>query len=577
MTTRVKWPEACYSRVKQDVDDFNPCVLTVSMSIPQQKPAKSIPGLAPLSIARVLWKWKVVIVLIWALITVVTGIVVSRIPSIYRAEALILVDTQKIPDKYVSSTVVNDAQDRLASISQQILSASRLEKIMDDLHLYREERATHFKEDVLAMMRADIQTTPEKTWNGRTAAFRVSYQGRDPNVVTQVANKIANLYVEENLRVRETQARGTSEFIETQLKEAQRTLDQLEAAVSQYKLRHNGELPQQEGSLNGILSRLGVRLEANRDAINRAQQEGAMLQDSMSIAQDSEANQVRQLEAAAATAARPQPATTGIGGAVAKPPKRSEEIGKLLADARLKYSDSHPEIRRLRAQLEQARDQESKAPPEAPPKPKPPASASDTSVQKPKRLPDTRELAQTRERIASLRAQLDLAKQEIDNRKAEQQQILGDISLYQGRLSSLPIREQEMAALTRDYEISKANYRSLLDKKISAEMSTDMERREKSERFTIVDPARVPARPFKPNRRLLMLAGSLAGLAVGAALLLARELYAARLLGEWELPAGTPILGRLPFIEVAGVIDGKSSPDAGSDRKLRRMFSSAAT
>jgi succinoglycan biosynthesis transport protein ExoP len=457
-----------------------------------------------------LWKRKLAIGIVWCAVSIVTPLVVSRIPSIYKAEAVILVDSQKIPDRYVSSTVVTDAQDRLATISQQILSSGRLQKVIEDLDLYHKERQTHYMEEILAMMRLDTEVTPEKAMNGRTASFRVSYQGPEPAVVAQVANKIASLYVEENLKTREIQAQGTSEFIETQLKDAKQKLDGLEVAVSQYKLQHNGELPQQEGSLNGILSRLGVALEANRDALNRAQQQKAMLQDALSVASDSEtiqlSEQARDLEpVASAPVAPPFPSST-----LEPKRKKSEELQAQLNDLRLRYSDSYPDVKRLRIRLEEAKLEEERKSAQEPPYVEPSHQTLVAGAQKPKpkRLTDSPELNQTRERIASLKSQLDLTNQELDVRKKEQQRILGDISVYQSRVNSLPIREQEMAGLTRDYEITKANYRSLLDKKIAAEMATDMERREKSERFTIVDPARVPARPFKPKREMLDIGGS---------------------------------------------------------------------
>jgi hypothetical protein len=115
-------------------------------------------------------------------------------------------------------------------------------------------------------------------------------------------------------------------------------------------------------------------------------------------------------------------------------------------------------------------------------------------------------------------------------------------------LEALPVREQQMASLTRDYEMSKLNYKSLLDKQMSAEMATDMERRQHAERFTLLDPAIVSQVPFKPNRPLL---GGLAvalALALGLGAGLGNELRKQCILGEWELPAGTPVIGRLPVI-----------------------------
>ena len=110
------------------------------------------------------------------------------------------------------------------------------------------------------------------------------------------------------------------------------------------------------------------------------------------------------------------------------------------------------------------------------------------------------EFARTREQLAGLRAQIQASDTELENRKAEQQRILRDLDLYQRRIERLPVREQEMAQVTRDYEMSKENYKSLLDKKMAAEMSLNMERRQQSERFVVLDRAQLPEKPIKPKR-----------------------------------------------------------------------------
>jgi uncharacterized protein involved in exopolysaccharide biosynthesis len=124
----------------------------------------------------------------------------------------------------------------------------------------------------------------------------------------------------------------------------------------------------------------------------------------------------------------------------------------------------------------------------------------------------------------------------------------GDLTDLRARIERLPLREQEINRITRDYEISKGNYQALLAKKLAAEMATDMERRQKSERFTIIDPARPPLRPFARNRRMLYAGGSLVGLALGLGLAFANEFRRNVLLGDWEFPRGTVVLASLPRI-----------------------------
>ena len=510
--------------------------------------------LAPLSIARMLWKRKLLILISWFTVSFIVAVVVYRLPTEYTAEALILVDAQKIPEKFVTSTVSTDVQDRLASISQQILSSSRLKKIIDDFDLYRDAKKSAVQEEVLEMMRRDISIKLERGWIGnRPGAFRIGYQGPEPAIVAQVANRITNLFIEENLKTREVQAEGTSEFIDTQLQESKKRLDELENAVSDYKLKHNGELPQQESAISGILSRLNTQLQTNRDALERAEQSKALLENTLKAA-----------EATVIVLKEPIPAAVGIDGAPAGPPypgqatqsrKLSEVLEAQLDAMRSRYSDDYPDLKRLRIEIERAKTIEAKETSAAAAQP-PTANPTGQSNPQPARpqgadLRRNFELGQANERLSALKLQLSAADREIENRKKDQQQLLGQMSLAEGRLSRLPVREQEMARITRDYEISKANYRSLLDKKLSAEMSTDMERRQKSERFTVIDPARVPEKPFRPNRPLFWSVGVAMGLLIGMAAGFGMELRCNVILGEWELPVGVPVLGRLPYIDMA--------------------------
>ena len=519
----------------------------------------SHPEFSRLSILRTIWKRKLAIAVAWVLFALIAGIVVRLLPAVYEAEALVMVDAQKIPEKFVSSTVADDLEERIASIRQMVLSGVELKKVMDEFGLYREARKARFEEEILEMMRKDITITLDSAMPGgsgrskRPGAFRIGYQGSDPALVMQVANRLADLYVEQNLKTREGQAAGTSEFLDTQLRDAKKRLDEMEAAVSAYKLEHNGELPQQENSISGTLSRLQIELEANRDAINRAQQTKVILESS---ANAMEANMVAQ-KSALVHAARGSEGTPGPSLLPGEAPgqasvdKTSEAMEVQLALLRSRYTEGHPEVARLRTAVENLKRSEGQ-------KQAASAATADTNAASgvppkgPEALPlrEPPEFARTREQLAGLRAQIRGSDSELENRKAEQERILRDLAVYQRRIERLPVREQEMAQITRDYEMSKENYKSLLDKKMAAEMALNMERRQQSERFIILDRAQLPGKPIKPKRPVLYAGGSVAALLVALILGFVVELRHNVLLGEWELPAGTPVLARLPYIEI---------------------------
>lgn len=541
------------------------------------EPASSHPAFSFPSILRTIWKRKVRIALVWVLFTVCALAIVRMLPTVYLSEALILIDSQKIPEKFVTSTVASDLEDRIATIREMLLSGGELKKIVDDFGLYKEQRKSHFEEEILEMMRKDISITmdsvgstssnPEK----RTAAFRIGYQGSDPQIVMRVANRLTDLYVEQNLKTRESQAAGTSEFLDTQLKEAKKRLDELEATVSSYKLAHSGELPQQEQSLGSTLSRLQTELEANRDAINRAQQTRIILESNLLAMEADLAAQSRAWEQTQHSA--DQLASILMPDQQDRAPqqkKTSETLQEQLDVLRGRYLENHPDVIRMKVEIERVKraEQQQSATNSAVPA----AGAKQLAGAAPRTQPSTPmreppEIAHTRDEVEGLRSQIRGSDKELEDSKAEQQRILRDLNMYQNRIERLPLREQEMAQITRDYEMSKENYKSLLDKKLAAEMALDMERRQQSERFTVLDRARVPEKPVKPNRRQLYAVGS--GLALVLALIggFSAEMRKNVVLGEWELPEGTVVLARLPYI------DASPCSDQPKQKALRRWFS----
>ena len=520
------------------------------------EPLRSFSAFSRLSILRTTWKRRMHITLTWVFFTACAFVVVGRSPAVYLSEAVILVDSQKIPEKFVSATVASDLEDRIATIREMLLSSGELKKVIDNFGLYKKQRETHSEEEILDMMRKDISINVDQTVNGNrdkpAPAFRIGYQGPDPQLVTRVANRLADLYVDENLKTRESQAAGTSSFLDTRLREAKKHLDQMEASVSAYKVQHNGELPEQEQSLANTLLRLQTELEANRDAINRAQQTKIVLESTASATEASIAAQAHAWEQALRGQEVPgsyQASAQSSAQAV----KPSEALEDQLAQARARLTEAHPEVIRLRQALENAKRAEAQrqsAKPETPAQGTPGVGAN---LSRPQTAPviEPPEIARARQQLAGLKAQVAAAETEIEARKSEQQRILRDLDMHQRRIENLPLREQEMAQITRDYEMSKENYKSLLEKKTAAEMALDMERQQQSERFTVLDRARVPEKPVKPNRPKLYAAGTALSLALGLLVGFAAELRTNVVLGEWELPEGTPILARLPHIEVS--------------------------
>src|SRR5271155_3804685 len=107
----------------------------------------------PLSLIRMVWKHKLLVALVTSVATLAAAAVIYRLPAVYRAEAVVLVDSQKIPEKFVASTAQVGLQDSLSAISQQVLSSGQLQKIIDSLGLYQGERGKMTPEEILDRMR----------------------------------------------------------------------------------------------------------------------------------------------------------------------------------------------------------------------------------------------------------------------------------------------------------------------------------------------------------------------------------------------------------------------------------------
>jgi succinoglycan biosynthesis transport protein ExoP len=510
-------------------------------------------GLSPLSIAKAIWNHRFIGIVVWLLLMAAVVLIVRRLPSVYRAETSILVESQRIPETYVSATVAPNLQDRLNAISDQILSYSRLSDLIQRFDLYRKERRHRTMEEIVDMMRSDIKITADKSAlgsDGHPAAFQISYQGPNPETVAQVAQQIGSFFIDENVRERSIEAEGTSQFLESQLAEAKRRLEEQEAMLSRYKLEHSGELPEQENALLASSGQMKTELTGIQDALNRAQQNKTMLQASLSDARMAEAAFGQMLKQAA-----PVPAGGTAVQADFPPQTESERLEAQLAVLRGRYGDEYPDVRHLKEQLAQARAAEKKMAlsPAKPPAAGNPGQASaaalvQTSHSSPQSL---QTLIASKSRITDLTAQIAAANTEIASLEKQRQGILRDLSALESHIAELPVREQQLASVTRDYETTKAAYQSLLDKKLSADVAADMEKRQKAERFVMLDAARVPQKPIKPKRELLDAGGCIAALAVAILLALGLELRKGVLLGEWEIPSSVTILGRIPVMALA--------------------------
>jgi polysaccharide chain length determinant protein (PEP-CTERM system associated) len=488
-------------------------------------------------------KW--IVATIFVVVSVVTVAVTQSLPNIYSSETVIMVDPQKVPESYVKATVTGDVRNRLGTLTQQILSASRLQKIIETLNLYPEDRKTQAREDVITNMRKDINVTLNSSGSQQDLqSFRISYSGRDPRLVARVTSELASLFIEENLKAREQQAAGTTEFLQHQLEETRKTLETQEAQLRDFRLKHMGEMPEHQVANLTVLGQLQASLQQESDGLSRAEQQRTYLQTMMAQATpvvDMDAGDQPESRPAAADAPK-APARKGAG-----PVATVADDKARLKDLLTRYTDKHPEVTKLRQQIADRETREKSSAPEpaavetvaiaGPPVPAPPKKKQPTFVPLNSSNP-------------VLLSQLKAIETEIAKHKEEQQRLNKLVGSYQAKLEAIPVREQQIAELVRDYEINKSHYSQLLNNQLSAETASQLELRQKGEKFAILDPAQVPERPAKPNRPLINAAGSMAGLILGFLAAIGTELMGMTISSSDHIPLtnGNRVLEVIPFI-----------------------------
>src|SRR4051812_25090305 len=187
-----------------------------------------------------------------------------KLPDQFRSETVILVVPQRVPESYVRATVTTRIEDRLQSLTQQIMSRTRLERIIQDFNLYSEQRKVGIMEDIVEQMRRDIGIQVV-----RGDAFRINYIGDNPRTVMRVTERLASLFIEENLRDREVLAEGTNQFLEAQLEDARRRLVEHEKKLEEYRRRVAGQLPSQIESNLQVVQNLATQIQNVTESINR--------------------------------------------------------------------------------------------------------------------------------------------------------------------------------------------------------------------------------------------------------------------------------------------------------------------
>ena len=423
-------------------------------------------------------KWWIIIPF---LIVLLAGLAYGlKAPKVYEARTLILVQPQRVPEDFVRTIVTATVEDRLRTITQQVTSRTNLERIVQQYNLFA-FKLNMMLDDKVTRLRQMIKIDVSHAGRAREAsAFTITLRGKDPRGIAEVTNALASNFIAENLKIRESQAVGTSSFISDELESVRKRLMEKEEDLKHYRERYMGGLPEQLQANLSILERLQQQLDQLNSNLRDAGNRRAALQTQFAEQQRAEAG-------AFIPSASPEEEPRDI------PSLRNE-----LASLEARYTQNHPDVIRLKeiiARLEAQRTQSNQTPADSP----------ETSI------PVSRE-------AQALRNQLKDIALEMESYKAGIKKIQSQVKWYEKKVEDTPKREQELLTQNRDYQNLNQLYNSLLNRKLEAEMAVSMERKQKGEQFRIVDPAKIPIRPVEPDLRRIMLLTLALGLGLGGGL-----------------------------------------------------------
>jgi polysaccharide biosynthesis transport protein len=448
---------------------------------------------------------------------VVGGVALAfLLPATYRSSARIGIEAPAVVPGLVSSTGLG-RDERLRALSQQLRSPAVLERVAREERLVTDRPLDQVVQGMLDRIKVEVPTPIARTQSDpELDSFDIVYLDRSPERTQRVAEKLAQVFVEEHSRSREVQAEGTTEFLSAQQRAAQDRIADLEKRVRTAKELHMGKLPEQTAANLQTLAGVRTQLESTSNNLRSEQDRLTLLE-----------RQLQQMKDGFYSA------PTAAGGPAATPQQRVVALQRELDLARSKYTDKHPEVQILEDELKSAR-----------------ADAAAMRSQPESTRQETLSADPGYQQVVADRSLTQLRIKALQRAEA---QLSSDIARYQQRVEAAPMVEQELASVQREYEFEKENLKALSEKHAAAIVQEQVARTRGGERFSMLNHAYLPHSPESPNRPRLLLMALALGLALGGASAFGRDFLdrsirdARKLQDEFEVP----VLAEIPRIHDA--------------------------
>jgi len=438
----------------------------------------------------------------------VAVVLAFTLSPVYRSESTILIEDQEVPRDFVSTTVTSFADQRLQTINQRIMGATKLLDIINRFGLYPELKNKWTTDEIIAKLRKDIKfkTISADVIDPRsgqprpaTIAFSLSYEGKNPQVVQRVANELASLYLEENLSVRTRQSQGTTNFMEVEMKTVQAQLADIDSKIAAYKQRNVNTLPE--------------LAQVNLSSFDSTEREVVGLNYQLRTLHERESSIESQLASLPTDAASQDKA-------------RLSELRVRLVELKSRFTDEHPDVIKTRSELAVLMKQLR-------------ASGQDTADNK----PDNPAYITLATQLASIRSEITSTKKQIEtfNKKRDE---------LRQRIAATPGVEEGYKNILLQRNNLQMKYDDLSKKFMEAKVSSGMEKEQKGERFTLIDAARLPEKAIKPNVPAILLIGLVLGVGCGVGFAAINEQSDDTMRTPETLARGTsyPVLASIPEI-----------------------------
>lgn len=452
--------------------------------------------------------------------TLVSAAIAFSLPATYKSSGLILIESQEIPDDLVRSTVTSYADQRIAVIKQKLMTTTRIMDIVKRHNLYNEERqksppsviVNYFKENMFIDMVSANVTDPRSGRAKRAnIAFNVSFMDKNPTTAQVVANELTTQFLSENVKTRTARAKDTEGFLKEEANKFKRKIQLLEKNIAEFKETYNDSLPE-------LLPYNLSMVESIQKELVDSQNELIDLKEQIILMNIELAN----LDALMPSTGMQQPATPVQQLAIAK--------GEYTA-LQGKYSENHPDIKRLKRQIENLELDVKK------------------SVNK-----DAPSIQYRSPLSLKIQSTIKSSEREINRILSAKTELKQKLALFEKRVADTHQVKRAYDDLIRDYDNNQAKYKELKAKELQAELAKNLESENKGESFTLIEPPRVPSKPEKPNRPKIFILGVATSIALGIGFALLFELLIGGVRGYDEIKrvTGSAPLVVVPMLTVKG-------------------------